>query len=117
MIVFFIHSQMNKAFNNAGRNQLEQFVGQQISFAGLIVDTKCPQPGQRFICLKKLDIARSGTHIHCHHMWLDISHLQEVKVRLCQWIQGNAYVEEYQRRNGSSSYGITEASGMTAVAA
>ena len=108
---------MTKSYNNAGRNQLEYFLGQRITFAGLVVDTKCPTPEQRLICLRKMDITRKGKHIHCHHMWLDISHLKDVKVRLCEWIQGNAYVEEYSRRNGSNSYGITSPSGVMPLAA
>ena len=100
---------MKKTYNNSGRNQLAQFIGQKINFAGLVVDTKCPTADQRFICLRKMDIERNGYNIHCHHMWLDISHLKDVKLRLCEWLQGNAYVEEYTRRDGSQSYGITEA--------
>lgn len=108
---------MRKSVNNSGRNQLRHLIGERITFAGQVVDTKCPAPGQRFICLKRMDIGRKGKHVHCHHMWLDISHLQDVKVRLCEWIQGNAYVQQYARSNGSQSYGITNPSGLMPIAA
>ena len=107
---------MNKTYNSTDRNALEKFLGQQINFNGLVVDTKSPTPHQKFICLRKMSIASHGEEVKCHHMWLDISHLKDLKVRLCQWIQGVAYVEHYYRRDGSESYGITAPSGMTAVA-
>ena len=89
------------------RTELEQFLGQQIQFKGMVVNTKCPTPEQRFICLRKMDVSQKDESTRVHHMWLDVSHIKDLKFRLAAWVTGCAYVKEYTRRDGSHSYGIT----------
>ena len=108
---------MNKIHNNSGRSDLRKFWGQEVNFQGLIVDSKSPTPNQKFICLRKMMVGCNGECVHCHHLWLDVSHLKDLKVRMCQWIQGCAYVDTYTRRNGSRSFGITEPFEIAPIAA
>ena len=96
--------------NTIDRQQLEQFHGQQIVFEGLVVNTKCPSPNQRFICLRKINVAKHGDSTNCHHMWLDVSNLTGIKIRIAEWIKGNAYIKHYIRRDGSESYGLSNPS-------
>ena len=98
--------------NTIDRQQLEQFSGQQIVFEGLVVNTKCPSPTQRFICLRRINVAKQGESTSCHHLWLDVSHLSDIKIRIAEWIKGSAYIKHYIRRNGSESYGLCNASDL-----
>ena len=96
--------------SSTDRKQLEQFLGEQVQFEGLVVNTKCPSPSQRFICLRRLSVGKHSDSVRCHHLWLDVSGITDLKFRLASWITGTAYVTHYQRRDGSESYGITEPS-------
>lgn len=108
---------MTKHFNSNDRYVLEPLVGQAINFHGLVVDTKSPSPTEKFICLRKMSIASKGQEVRCHHLWVDVSHLHDLKVRLCDWVKGAAYVKHYTRKNGSHSFGITSPTELMAIAA
>ena len=97
------------------RTELEQFMGQQIAFKGMVVNTSCPTPEKRFICLRRMNVTQKHESVQFHHMWLDVSHIKDLKFRLASWVSGCAYVKHYHRRDGSSSYGITAASQMAAA--
>ena len=109
MFVFLTHIQMNKV----DRPQLGQFHGQQVSFKGLVVSTKCPTSDQKFICLRKINVGTHGESTSCHHLWMDVSHITGFKVRLADWITGCAYIKHYVRRDGSESYGLCHASNLS----
>ena len=94
------------------RTELEQFLGQQISFKGMVVNTSCPTPEKRFICLRRMNVTQKNESVQFHHMWLDVSHIKDLKFSLAAWVSGCAYVKHYNRRDGSTSYGITAASQM-----
>ena len=97
------------------RNELEQFIGQQIEFKGLVVNTTATSTNKKFICLRRMNITKKDESMQFHHMWLDVSHIKDLKIRLASWVTGCAYVMQYNRRDGSSSYGITAASQMATV--
>ena len=89
------------------RTELEQFLGQQIQFKGMVVNTSAPTPEKRYICLRQMNITQDDESMQLHHMWLDVSHIKDLKFRLAAWVSGCAYIKHYNRRDGSSSYGIT----------
>ena len=102
----------NNPFDNYDRTELAPYLGQEICFTGLIVNTSAPTPTTRYVCLRNVRLAvrdddvkfDDRPQIKMHHIWLDVSETTHVKSRLAMEVVGCGTVVAYKRKDGTHSY-------------
>jgi len=115
----------NVPFDNYDRQELAQFLGEEVSFEGQVVNTRAPSKGKSFICLRSVKIARRNDevvfrdrpYVTCDHIWLETSDIKHCKTRITDIVIGSCTVVPYKRKDGTHSFclrfeqrGLTEGS-------
>jgi hypothetical protein len=99
-------------FDNYDRSELAQFLNEEVSFEGRVVNVKSPTKDKTFICLRNVKIARRDDetvfserpHVTCDHIWLETSDITHCKTRITDVVLGSCTVVPYTRKDGTHSF-------------
>jgi hypothetical protein len=99
-------------FDNHDRTELAQFLNEEVSFEGQVVNTCAPSKDKHYVCLRNVKIARRDDdvafqdrpHVICHHIWLETSDIDHMKTRITDYVYGSCTVVPYSRKDGTKSY-------------
>jgi hypothetical protein len=102
----------NIPFDNHDRTELAQFLNEEVSFEGQVVNTCAPSKDKHFVCLRNVKIARRDddvafkdrSYVICHHIWLETSDIDHMKTRITDTVYGSCTVVPYKRKDGTKSY-------------
>ena len=113
-------------YDEVDRSQLQPLEGMLVAFTGKVQQVVAPSKTRKLVCLQNVRLAVINNNVpfkdrqqyRCQHMWLDVSEIDHVKHQMYLEMEGCAEVFKYQRKDGSSSYGLRfNSCGMTEAAA